>query len=270
MSDPGNTTAPSFTSLLLHNDGRVSMGSFLPAYYQLQIDNDGGLWTGNFVVPPTSAIGLRNNAVIGWRPNASQQRFGIGQNDDGLWIFQATGEPGQATSAAQPLGVSNNGIAFASQFRTGLAAGGVNAVCSNASLVLSLCSSSLRYKADAQPFTSGLSLVNRLRPITFTWKATEQRDLGFAAEDVAAVEPLLATYNAEGQIEGVKYGHLTAVLVNAIKEQQAQIDKVAGENAQLTRDNAQLKERLEAVYVRLASLEARIRGGVMQQSDAPK
>jgi len=33
----------------------------------------------------------------------------------------------------------------------------------------------------------------------------------------------LATYR-DGQIEGVKYKQLTAVLVNAVKEQQAEID----------------------------------------------
>lgn len=48
-------------------------------------------------------------------------------------------------------------------------------------------------------------------------------DLGFGAEEVAAVEPLLTFRNEKGEIEGVKYAQISAVLVNAIKEQQVQI-----------------------------------------------
>lgn len=50
-------------------------------------------------------------------------------------------------------------------------------------------------------------------------------DLGLAAEEVAAVEPLLATYNKDGQIQGVKYDRIGVVLLNAVKEQQAQIEQ---------------------------------------------
>jgi hypothetical protein len=50
------------------------------------------------------------------------------------------------------------------------------------------------------------------------------KDVGFGAEDIAAVEPLLVTYNEKGEIEGVKYDRIVTVLVNAVKEQQAQID----------------------------------------------
>ena len=44
-------------------------------------------------------------------------------------------------------------------------------------------------------------------------------DVGFSAEEVEKIEPLLVTYN-NGQIEGVKYGQITTVLVNAVKQQQ--------------------------------------------------
>ena len=35
---------------------------------------------------------------------------------------------------------------------------------------------------------------------------------------------VLVTYNKDGQIEGVKYDRIGVVLVNAVKEQQAQIE----------------------------------------------
>jgi len=100
---------------------------------------------------------------------------------------------------------------------------GNTSMCRNVLNQISFCSSSLRYKTNIQPFIGGLSVLNRLRPITFDWKQGGMHDLGFGAEDIAAVEPLLVTRNEKGEVEGVKYDRITAVLVNAVKEQQQQI-----------------------------------------------
>lgn len=89
---------------------------------------------------------------------------------------------------------------------------------------IGISTSSLRYKTNVEPFLDGLSLVNELQPITFNWKDDDMPDLGLAAEDVAEIEPLLATYNDDGRVEGVKYDRLTVVLLNAVKQQQAQIE----------------------------------------------
>ena len=43
------------------------------------------------------------------------------------------------------------------------------------------------------------------------------------AEEVEQVEPRLTFKNQNSEIEGVNYSQLTAVLINAVKEQQAQI-----------------------------------------------
>ena len=88
---------------------------------------------------------------------------------------------------------------------------------------LSNCSSSLRYKTNVQPFSVGLSLIQRLRPVTYNWKSNNEADLGLIAEEVNEVEPLLAVYRDSGEIEGVKYKQVAVVLVNAVKEQQTQI-----------------------------------------------
>ncbi len=102
-------------------------------------------------------------------------------------------------------------------------AGGQLSLCLGATNRISFCSSSLRYKTDLKDFRGGLNVVNRLRPLSFTWKEGGMRDLGFGAEEVAAVEPLLVTRNDKGEVEGVKYDRITAVLVNAVKEQQDEI-----------------------------------------------
>jgi hypothetical protein len=91
--------------------------------------------------------------------------------------------------------------------------------------VLAKCSSSRRYKENIQDFKPGIDLVKNLRPVTFDWVTTKHRDIGFVAEEVAEAEPLLATRNFDGQIEGVKYAQITTALVNAVKEQQTQIEQ---------------------------------------------
>jgi len=110
-----------------------------------------------------------------------------------------------------------------------LGTAGSTALCRNASNQISTCSSSLRYKKDLQPFTRGLALLDQLKPITFKWKADNSLDLGFGAEDIAKVEPLLVTHNDKGEVEGVKYDRISAVLVNAVKEQQDQIGSLRKE-----------------------------------------
>ena len=74
------------------------------------------------------------------------------------------------------IGVHGEGGALAGEFIglakiTALASGGDTPLCWNSGTnVVSLCSSSLRYKQDVTTFTSGLKLTRRLRPVTFRWK----------------------------------------------------------------------------------------------------
>jgi hypothetical protein len=98
-----------------------------------------------------------------------------------------------------------------------------------------------------RPFLSGLEIVNRLRPITFTWKQDGTRDLGLGAEDVAAVEPLLVIRNEKGEVEGVKYDHLNVVLVNSIKEQQEEIKQQREQNARQQKQLTQQQQQIESL-----------------------
>jgi len=104
-----------------------------------------------------------------------------------------------------------------------LGVAGATTLCRNASNEIATCSSSLRYKRDMEAFDGGLNLLGRLRPISFTWRDGGLRDVGFGAEEVAAIDPRLAVFNEAGEVEGVKYDRLTTVLVNAIKELEQRV-----------------------------------------------
>ena len=70
-----------------------------------------------------------------------------------------------------------------------------------------------------------MNIINRLRPISFTWKQDGVKDIGFGAEEVEKVSPLFTFRNDKGEIEGVRYDRLGVLFVNAFKEQQSQIQK---------------------------------------------
>ena len=127
-----------------------------------------------------------------------------------------------------------------------LGSAGSTSICLNASDRISPCSSSLRYKTSVQSFTGGLDIVRRLRPITFNWKEGGMTDVGFAAEEVDKIEPLLTTRDDKGEIEGVKYGQLTTVLVNAVKEQQLTIER---QQQQINKQGRQLEVLKKLVCV---------------------
>jgi hypothetical protein len=167
-----------------------------------------------------SSIGLINATAVGARAFVSA--------NNALVLGQTIGVNGGTANTNVGIGVSApldrlhvNGIIRVAT----LGGAGFTSLCRNSSNQISICASSLRYKTAITPFRDGLNLVNRLTPISYTWKDAGARDIGLGAEDVAAVEPLLVVHNDKGEVEGVKYDRITIVLLNAVKEQQELINK---------------------------------------------
>jgi len=172
----------------------------------------------------------------------------------GIWLFQNTPNANQAfvgmldDTRVGFFGGSGGGWSLFADTTTGvvtinsLGASGSTPLCRNASNQIGPCSSSLRYKTNIASFDSGLNLVSRLHPIAFDWKDSGARDIGFGAEEVEKVEPLLTFRNDKGEIEGVKYNQLSAVFVNAFQEQQAQIQQEQQQIRQQQNEIEVLKE----------------------------
>jgi chromosome segregation ATPase len=103
--------------------------------------------------------------------------------------------------------------------------------------------------------------VRRLRPISFNWKENGLADIGLGAEEVAQVAPSFVSTNRQGEIVSVKYDQLSALFINAFKEQQAQIGKLQAqawkqkqvireEQSELNKLKSQITERQKQIAAR--------------------
>jgi len=78
-------------------------------------------------------------------------------------------------------------------------------------------------KTNIQPLESALETVNKLQGVSYDWKSDGSHDLGFIAQDVNKVVPQIVYGTGDGDL-GLDYSKLTSILVEAVKEQQAQIN----------------------------------------------
>jgi uncharacterized delta-60 repeat protein len=101
----------------------------------------------------------------------------------------------------------------------------------------SCVSSSIKYKTNIQNLGIGLETLLKLRPVTFEFKKDYggydgTTHMGFIAEEVEQVTPILVDYN-NGEVSGVRYSELTALIVKSIQEQQKEIEDLKKEIEEL-------------------------------------
>jgi hypothetical protein len=237
---PNNTEV-----MRLSTNGRVGIGTTNPTS---KLSVNGGSNDGVGGYSTSSGTGVAGssdsgNGVLGYS-TSGYGVYGLSTSGYGVYGF----------SGGNYAGYFNGHVAITGRLvANALGSGGTTSLCRNASNEIATCSSSLRYKTEVQPFSGGLEIINRLRPIAFTWKQGGTRDIGLGAEEVQRVEPLLTFRNAKGETEGVKYDRLSAVFINAFKEQQQQIDK---QQQQIERQQKQIATLLTSN----AALNSRLRG----------
>ena len=86
--------------------------------------------------------------------------------------------------------------------------------------------SDISLKENIRPLESSLDKVMKLNGVSFNKKTTPHvKEIGFIAQEVEEVIPDLVTETNDG-IKTVSYSRVSAILVETIKEQQAQIDEL--------------------------------------------
>jgi len=203
---------------------------------------------------PLSGTGGDGGTFV-WADSQASSFVSTGQNQ---FLVRASG--GAVFTAGGVNDPAGNRLRVAGTLRLdALGNSGVTSLCWNNVNQVSTCSSSARYKRDIEELESGAALIERLRPVHYRWINSGEPDIGFVAEEVAELMPELVTRNEDGEVEGVKYDRLTAILVKAMQQQRRENDQLRAEFALLT-DQAgrlqQLAERNSELEARLAALES--------------
>lgn len=105
--------------------------------------------------------------------------------------------------------------------------------------------SDARLKTNIQPIVNGLEGIEKLKPVSFNYKATGKASLGIIAQDVEKVYPSLVVDNSEGY-KSVAYNGLIAPLISAVQELKKENDELRAELHQ----QALRQEKLESMLKR--------------------
>jgi hypothetical protein len=133
--------------------------------------------------------------------------------------------------------------------------------------------SSRRWKTNIQTLHGALAKVEHLRGVSYDLKDSGKHEVGVIAEEVGAVVPEIVSWEKNGKdAQGVDYSRLTALLIEATKDQQTLIDKqqqrintqqaqLASQRAEIAslRDsNAQQAHALQTVAAQMTLLQSKL------------
>lgn len=200
------------------------------------------------IVGGVDSVGLR--AIYGRADNASVAAIygdargasGVGVLGDGM---SASAEGVRGTNffannsgyGVRAWNTSANVASWGLYCNTGHANGcGGNVAWNNAS--------DARLKENIEGIHDALAKVLKLRGVTFNWRSNPSvSDMGFVAQEAASVVPEIIGKDPNDMYT-MRTSQITALLVEAIKEQQKQIGLLNASLDQLKRDNQALAQQL--------------------------
>jgi hypothetical protein len=210
------------------NGGQVGIGS-TSTISTLTVGNTSGTIAGELTLNPSSTqyeggqINVRKS-VSGSTADWIIDQYGTSSSDARLRIFNSIAE-------ANGLTILENG-----NIGMGLTNPTVRLQVNGDIIANSIAGSSdIRFKKNIKTVENALDKVKALRGVYFNWNKEAfpeknfgaQDELGFIAQEVEKVVPEIVTKeNTKDEYRSVKYDKLVALLVEAIKEQQKQIDSL--------------------------------------------
>ncbi|WP_299886158.1 tail fiber domain-containing protein [uncultured Lacinutrix sp.] len=116
------------------------------------------------------------------------------------------------------------------------------------------CSSDERWKKNIRTLPNVIENIKQMRGVSYFWKTedfpdqnfTSDKQIGLIAQEVEKVYPELVKTNEEGY-KSMDYMSLTAVLLEAVKEQQNEIEDLKAINGIKSKENKALEARLSKI-----------------------
>jgi hypothetical protein len=217
----------SYNLVLNPNGGSVGIGTTAPNS-TLTVGNAAGTIPGEITLNPTAAaneggqINFKrslNGSTVDW----SIDQYGTSASDARLRIFNTSELNGMVIKENGFIGMGNNAPTVRLQVTGDIIANSIAG------------SSDVRFKTNIAPIASPLQKVLALRGVNFNWNTSEfpqkmfseKRTLGFIAQEVEKVLPeIVQTENTAEGYKSVQYDKVVALLVEAMKEQQKQINQL--------------------------------------------
>jgi Chaperone of endosialidase len=114
--------------------------------------------------------------------------------------------------------------------------------------------SSRRWKTNIHALQNALGKVEQLRGVSYDLKDSGKHEIGVIAEEVGKVIPEVVTYEENGEdARGVDYSRLTALLIEAVKQQQREIStqqqQMAAQQRQIRGQQSQIARLTDKVSV---------------------
>ena len=137
----------------------------------------------------------------------------------------------QVTLSSTTGGTTSSNVQFNS-LGIGMAASATAGRIDATNDVVAFSSSDIRFKENIVPIENALDKISKISGNTYDWKEEnkiehgyEGNDVGVIAQEIEAVLPQLVQTRENG-FKAVKYDKLVALLIEGIKEQQSQIEKL--------------------------------------------
>jgi hypothetical protein len=93
-----------------------------------------------------------------------------------------------------------------------------------------------RFKTNISSLKDVIPTIQKIRGVSFNWKKSGFSDIGFIAQEIEKVLPNIVGTDEETGYKSVDYARLTPLLVEAVKQQQKEIEKLKEQVDILTRE----------------------------------
>ena len=229
--------ATNYSLSLNPNGGNVGIGNSAPAT-TLTVGNGTGTIPGEITLFPTTAtfeggqINIKKS-LVGSTADWIIDQYGSTAADARLRIFSNNELNGMVIKENGYIGMGNNAPTVRLQVTGDIIANSIAG------------SSDQRFKTNIFPIANPLQKVLQLRGVTFDWKTKDfpsrmfsaNRAVGFIAQEVEQVLPeVVQTESTTEGYKSVQYDKVVALLVEAIKEQQKQIESLKMQVKKLKRN----------------------------------
>jgi DNA-directed RNA polymerase subunit L len=214
--------------MFLSSDGKLSIGTSTPAS-TLTVGAADGSVAGEITLNPTETTNEGGQIAIkrslsGGTVDWTIDHYGTTSANARFRIFSGTTETNGINILENGnVGIGTNAPTVRLQVNGDIIANSIGG------------SSDFRFKTNIRPVTNALDKIKALRGVYFNWNQNDYPDrqfgsnieLGFIAQEVEKIIPEIVTKDkTKDEFRSIKYDKLVALLVEAIKEQQKQIDSL--------------------------------------------